>query len=70
MSDAVKYASSRPSRQWEKIRDAQTDDQKWYFFNSVFRLAQAIEKNNKSEIETWEYLVEQTIKKRPEYMIF
>lgn len=70
MSEAVKYASSRHSKQWKKIRDVQTDDQKWYFFNSVFRLAQAVEKNNKSEIEAWEYLVEQTIKKYPEYTKF
>jgi len=70
MNDAIKYASSRPSKHWKKIRDAQNDDLKWCFFNSVFRLAQAVEKNDKSEIETWEYLVEQTMRKHPEYTKF
>jgi deoxyribodipyrimidine photolyase-like uncharacterized protein len=65
MHEVHKIALSRSPKDWQKLAKSTSNLEMAFYYNALRRLAEALQKGDKSEIETWTFGAEQ-LKKRLE----
>lgn len=59
MQEIHKTALSRTPGEWNKLAKSTSDLDRAFYYNALKRLAGALKKGNKSEIETWTFNAEE-----------
>ncbi|ERM91527.1 hypothetical protein O163_10170 [Caldanaerobacter subterraneus subsp. yonseiensis KB-1] len=59
MREVHKIALSRTPKEWERLAKSTSDLDRAFYYNALKRLAEALKKGNKSEIETWTFNAEE-----------
>ncbi|MEM3442704.1 MAG: hypothetical protein QXM86_02435 [Candidatus Bathyarchaeia archaeon] len=59
MREVHKIALSRTPKEWNKLAKSTSDLDRAFYYNALKRLAEALKKGNKSEIETWTFNAEE-----------
>lgn len=59
MQEVHKIALSRSPKEWNKLAKSTSDLDRAFYYNALKRLAEALQKGNKSEIETWTFNAEE-----------
>jgi hypothetical protein len=59
MQEVHKIALSRSPKEWDRLAKSTSDLGRAFYYNALKRLAEALQKGNKSEIETWTFNAEE-----------
>ncbi|KHO63268.1 hypothetical protein THYS13_13890 [Thermoanaerobacter sp. YS13] len=59
MHEVHRIALSRSPKDWQKLAKSTSDLDRAFYYNALRRLAEAMQKGNESEIETWTFSAEQ-----------
>jgi|GEM_PF-2554914 len=59
MHEVHRIALSRSPKDWQKLAKSTSDLDRAFYYNALKRLAEALQKGDKSEIETWTFNAEE-----------